>query len=239
MKRLAAVLLLAGLSHAPIRANDPVLLPTTPQIPSPHTDANRRVAPDSGGGRFLIRIRADSYEGSAMPLPTGYSYPALGGCPSGNCEHAEQRSCWQKFKAWACFQPTTRDALPKLRPHPYVGPITGTFTCGSVGAPGCAVGAPTPTGCATGCAAEGMGRFGFLPARSCKGQCVPPADDAIPGYRFANSRTLPTGNFAPSQFGSDVPSGEYPAYKPAGQPSGAGVRPAAGTDPVKRPFTRP
>jgi hypothetical protein len=137
--------------------------------------------------------------------------PDCGTCTTG---HA-LGSCYERFKQWMCFQPTTRNALPKLNPHPYVGPITGTFPCTSRG--GCGTGG----GCAadSSCPPGMVGRGGLMPGRGCKGGCVPPADDAIAGYRFApvESPTIAPGHLPqPAAYTTYKPAGSV--AKPAGRP---------------------
>ncbi|MBA4063406.1 MAG: hypothetical protein C0501_06775 [Isosphaera sp.] len=186
MRRLAAVLLLAG-STTPAGAADwgaewrPY--PTTPQVPPPVADASGAVVP--AAGRLYPRDRP----GPAGVMPAGAAVPTAvaPAVPCAPCAapagHAPKRSCLDRLAGWLCFRPTTGDALPRLNPHPYVGPVTGTFACSSAGGPaGCAD--------AAGCGSGVFARMG-LTDRGCKGKCVPPADDAFPGYRFAATGAAP------------------------------------------------
>jgi hypothetical protein len=280
MKRLATILLLAALSQGLAWSADlyprpmPPLptLPTTPRVPAPTLDAGGGVVQASGSSRLLppLRVRTGVSAAPAeqsMPLPTGYSlsggnaampphagYPATG-CAGGNCAGPDcgtaSRSTLSRLKAWLCFQPTTGDALPKLRPQPYIGKVLGTFRCSSAGcggayggAAGCGnavagggIGARGGAGGNEACGAAGAGgvpggRFGsLLSGRGCRGGgCVPPADDAIPGYRFSTAPQPTTG------YGPVAPSTGYLSYKPA-QPAAVNTQPPA--DPLARPFTRP
>lgn len=257
MTRLATLLLLAGLAPAAIVAADlsgpSAPLPTSPRVPLPELDQTGGVVPASGVLRVVVPVRERagylvrpaSAEVVGQPLPTGYgtagvpcSGPDCGVACGSSCGGAS-RSCLAKLKAWLCFQPTTGDALPKCRPTPYIGPVVGTFSCTSAGGCGGAGGCG-PAGCGV-AAGDGAGRTGLagrfgpllplMPGRGCKGECVPPADDAVAGYRFA-----PTQN--PAAFGHAQPV-VHTSYKPARPPEGpySGVKPAA--DPLSRPFTRP
>jgi hypothetical protein len=251
MKRLAAFLLLAGLSQTPARAADPAPgapIPTSPQVPVPALDRNGEVIRTSGlrvamPPRDPVRYAGDAAPQSApaapLPAPTGMQVPlgfapaAPGAADCGTCatgRHA-RGSCYERFRQWLCFQPTTRDALPKLNPHPYVGPITGTFFCTS-GA-GCGTGGGA--GCPTGACPPGLvGRGGVMPGRGCNGGCVPPADDAIAGYRFApvESSAVAPGRLAqPAAHTTYKPTA--PSAKPAPAPRTAPAPAAAA--PVRLP----
>jgi hypothetical protein len=224
MRRLAAVLLLAGLAPPAPAADWSARwrpFPTTPQVPAPAADPSGAVVPAAGRlyPRDAPRDRAVVPAGSPLPapvpapapipvpLPTGFT-PAPAPAPAAGCATPagadRKRSCLDRLGAWLCFRPTAGDALPLLNPHPYVGPVTGTFVCSSVGC--------GPGGCAAdaGCGTGLLGKLG-LTDRGCKGgKCVPPADDAFPGYRFAATTTPP-------------PPPVYPA--PAVRPAGGAARP--------------
>ena len=230
MKRLVAIVLLAGLASGPTaRAADPAArlpAPTAPSVPAPVLEKGGAVLPAAGVSRVVPPIRERVANpltrplGASMPLPTGYQAPVAaaapaGACPTGDCGAADcgpakaRGACLARFKAWLCFRPTTGDALPKFNPHPYVGPITGTFGCTSAAgcaggncgtANGCAAGA----GCATGGCRKGLGgMFGGLFGG--RGGCVPPGDDAFPGYHFATDRGAAAA----------VPPAASTSYKPA------------------------
>ncbi len=249
MNRLAWVLVFAVSS--PVRAGEPVVIPTTPQVPPPPPlkSGDTRIL---GAGRALLRAGSVDPDSTALalPLPTGYA-PVGAGCAADDGGPGG-RSAWQKFKQWLCYQPTTGDALPRFRPHPYVGPVAGTFPCKAeanravevVGSGTCENGAGGTLG---------KGRFGpgLMPARGCKGPCVPPSEEAFPGYHFAQAENPAVvaggpgpvaGPAVPGVVPYSVPyPGPHPTYKPlapaptdrAGQPGTSPV------EPVKRPFTRP
>jgi hypothetical protein len=232
MKRLVAIVLLAALTPAPAALADhqpgtPV--PTAPSVPAPVLEKGGMVIPAGGVARVhppvreRVAVARTATAAPTMPLPTGYAPPAApaagcapGGCAPADCGPARTRgACLDRFKAWLCFQPTAGCALPKLQPHPYVGPITGVYYCNSAG--GCATGA---SGCPAG---DGCGgRLGGLFGRGCRGgQCVPPSDDAFPGYHFAGNR-LPVGPAAAAPVAPPpaVPLG-FVGHKPAGRPAPA------------------
>ena len=113
------------------------------------------------------------------------------------------------IKSWLCFRPTTAHALPWLRPHPYVGPITGQFHCSPTACPQCE-GAPA---CAAG---TGCGK-GLGGGRGCRnGDCVPPAEGSFPGYKFAQP-------IAPAVSGRAAPTTTSTSYKPSVPPTGGAV----------------
>jgi hypothetical protein len=243
MKRIAALLLLAVWPGSPAQGADPAL-PTIPRIPPPVVYEEAPVVAASGqADRILAPIR----ERTGLTLagnfaPASYAPADCNSCPA----PTTARECgtsviagspikaWlhsaatvpcgtpvcpgSPIKAWLCFRPTTGHALPWLNPHPYVGPIAGTFPCHPVA--GCG-----PNGCAPAgkpaCATPGCPpRLGIgLPGRGCNGNgngiCVPPSEGAFPGYRFATPETPAiTGKAA---YG--VPSVST-SYKPAVLPTG-------------------
>ncbi|MCE9564844.1 MAG: hypothetical protein K8U57_22650 [Planctomycetes bacterium] len=227
---------------------------------------------------------------AAMPLPTGfklvggelpgpYSGPvvapaapaamsgpyagptASGCCPTCGANPRESGGIFTgRLRSWMFYQPTTRDALPRCQPLPYVGPIIafrcdGGAGCGAGGyGGGCGTGNCATGNCATGnCAGAGpglAGRFGGGD-RGCKSGCVPPSDDVFPGYRFATGPSPMAGvgpyqtvnsstsykPAAPAPAAPPVADGSAKYYKPMYTPD-SGVRPASG-DVLARPFTRP
>lgn len=243
MKRLAAVGLL-WIGAGPGVAGEPPMLPTAPQIPPPVLTADRSA---SEGGRGLLRLIAAPIEVQGLPLPSGYGI-TLGPSGGAGCSQVApgcgigERPVWQRLRAWLGFRPESGDALPKLRPHPYVGPVVGIFPCqpggqsglGGAGGAECADGRCDPS--------VGGGRFGLgrLPARGTRGGCVPPTDDAFPGYRFATPEHAAVLGRVPvlvGPFALPVVSGPAAAQSPGGA---SGLRPAgAAGEPVKRPFVRP
>lgn len=174
---------------------------------------------------------------AAAPVYTGGECPTCG--RSGSCDSGGLFS--GRFRSWLLFQPTTRDALPRFQPLPYIGPVLawrcdgncppgsywgGCNMPGHCGVPGGAGCGGATGGCATGAcggaraavagAANGLGGrtgFGLGLGGACKSGCTPPADDAIAGYRFANGT---------QQVGGSVPV-EGPvtstSYKPAAAPA--------------------
>jgi hypothetical protein len=303
MKRLAALILAAVWLGPTARAADPTFVPTSPQVPLPRLD-NGSVLPASGttgfGDRVLVPLRervalaiAPSLAAKAgaqavasgMPLPTGYAPGgcATGECANGGCGGRQSRGCPERFKAWLCFCPTAGDALPKLRPAPYVGPITGTFPChsgGCCGGNGYPAAGPYPpraaygtagvgmgaggagydsgignggiglgrgngvgsgNGCgntnAGGCAADGKGKAGHgglglgLLGHGCKGECVPPPENPLPGYHFA----LPESPIVTGRPPSPVSTSMSTSYK-VSEPPAATI--PANTDPLARPLMK-
>jgi hypothetical protein len=237
MKRLAAIVLLAALTPpvaaiaSDLQPGSPV--PTSPSVPAPVLDKGGMVIPAGGIARVQppVRERVAATRTAAMPLPTGYQPPAPavapappvapavscapGGCAPADCGSAKpRRPCLDRFKAWLCFQPTTGDALPKLQPNPYVGPITGVYSCTSANGYGCANGSCAPAGaCPT--TDNCGGRLGGLFGRGGRGGCVPPPDDAFPGYHFATHRPPVAASVTPPP---TVPLG-FVGHKPASRPT--------------------
>ena len=245
MKRFAVVLLLAGLSQgSPSSSAEPrpdtfQAIPTAPQIPTPLLE-NGTVSPGSDSPRLSLQGRIRNTLGFAnadaapatLPLPTGYAPAPSGGCaspgcgPSG-CGSSAKRSFAEHFKAWLCFYPSPGPKLPLFNPHPYVGPITGFYPCSPCTGAGC-----YSDGCAGGEPGRNgpIGRVGpLLSPRGCKGNCVPPASDAIPGYRFAEPSSPPATT--PMMTPPATPA-SYTTYKPMTQPTPA-------NDPLSRPLTKP
>lgn len=212
--------------------------------------------------------------GAALPLPTGYrmtgsqtTYAATGNtAPAYDafdpasvgpfCGYSNRgsscggfgnrdRNLLDRFTGWLCYHPSAGDALPKLRPHPYVGPVIA-FRCDSAGAcgnsgcgPGGAACAQAPTvrpGKHLNAALNApcrplLGSEDCGPAGCRSNRCVPPSDDAFPGYKFASVPNQGT------MFGQPQTSPAYTTYKPAEQLPQQ-VVPASG-DAMARPFTRP
>lgn len=268
MKRLVTLLLVAGLTLPFARAIDPRVvvvpatpLPTSPQVPPPVIQQAGGILPASKASR----LAAPAPERSAyvpnpsspargeMPLPTGFtlvnngtaSGPAC--APAGDCAPCDgkSRSCLSRLKDWACFHGTSGGVLPVLRPQPYIGPVVGIFPCTSAAGCGYANGNGCgPAGCAAGgaCAADGQqqtGRGGLLASlRGNRGQCISPADDAIPGYRFAAGQQSP-----PAAVGVYAQPAAQTVYKPAGTAlfPELSAKPPASTPPaaVATPATNP
>jgi len=207
---------------------------------------------------------------AAMPLPTGYmpsGYAGSGPCPMcGAGPRVSGGLLNGRLCAWACYQPTTRGALPIFQPRPYVGPIIafrcdGSAGCGMSGNCGGGYGAATAsgsehTGKQLGCEATNRTRLlgGDRAAETCrKGGCIPPDDSAFPGYKFAGGGyptlwTGPTSAQTPVTTTSLKPEAKQPVarasleaptkfYKPV-YASEANVQPASGNV-LSQPFTRP
>ncbi|MBA4189980.1 MAG: hypothetical protein C0467_18500 [Planctomycetaceae bacterium] len=248
---------------------------TTPQVAAPQVAAPIRQTDYTPAAVYSGTPGTTGYSASTvfapgtvpLPPPTGLrvvsgDYPGWcsSGCSSGLCD--SDRMFGSRLLAWAFYQPTTRGALPILKPLPYVGPILA-FRCdspngcsgsygGGCGTSGCSTGA-----CATGGNSAGTGtglaaRFGLgTSGRACKTGCVSPSDNVFTGYRFAN-------NSVPSQSASVVQGGvTHTSYKPVAEPvpptamtpppskyykpiyaTDPMVQPASG-DVLTRPFTRP
>jgi hypothetical protein len=233
MKRFAVVLLLAGLSQsspsssAAPRPDTPQVIPTSPQIPSPYADNG---SPGADAPRLSLATRIKNSLGlttsdaapATLPLPTGYAQASVGGCAAPGCGapgcgSAQKRSFAEHFKAWLCFYPSPGPKLPLLNPHPYVGPITGIYSC----SPSCGAGCCPADGCASGsCAGNApgrngpLGRMGPLLPQGCKSGCVPPANDAIPGYRFAD----PSAPAVSPPMMPPPTQASYTTYKPITKP---------------------
>ncbi|VTT99982.1 unnamed protein product [Gemmataceae bacterium] len=157
---------------------------------------------------------------AAAPVYTGGECPSCG--RSGSCDSGGMFS--GRLRSWFLFQPTTRNALPRLQPTPYTGPVLawrcdgncppgsywgGCNTPGHCSGAGCGAAG----GCATGTCASGTcggaraavagatcglgGRLGLGLGGSCKTGCTPADDDAIAGHRFANGGTQPVWGTAP------------------------------------------
>jgi hypothetical protein len=226
-----SILPVSGLSDrvlAPIRERTGAVAPGTPlfsrtaaRAPADTPPAEPPAGPPCAGS-------ACGAPGCGTPLFSGTPLlSGLGGIGHGGGGPCGAPLCpGTPLKSWLCFRPTTGKALPKLNPHPYVGPVTGIFPCTScagygVGCagPGCAgpgcVGADDP-------ARSRLG-LGLTGRAGCKGgTCVPPAEDAFPGYRFATpeSPAVPGHAAVSGRVGST-------SYKPAEPPGGLGPVPSS------------
>jgi hypothetical protein len=143
------------------------------------------------------------------------------------------------IKAWLCFRPTTGHALPWLRPHPYVGPVTGQFGCSSNGGPTCEPAAACGANGGCGKGFGGIGGHGGLGLvgrgyRNGNGTCVTPADESFAGYRFA-APLAP--NLAPRANGTSNST----SYKPGMLVDGGADIPRQPTvlESIKRTFSKP
>jgi hypothetical protein len=151
MKRKILAAALAGLvACGAVVSQDGRLAPTAPIVPAPVMSNGGVRAPATGNwGSGSVRpfaannwsplrspVAPAAAEVPPVPAHSGYAVPPLAGAACGptSCGPAK-RSCWEKFKAWACFAPSKTE-LPKLQPAPYVTPLQGMFYCA------------TPAGCA-------------------------------------------------------------------------------------------
>lgn len=155
MKRKLLAAALAGLAVCgAVVSQDGRLAPTAPIVPPPVLSNGSVRAPAAGNwggnGRVFATnnwsplrspVAPASAEVPPVPAHSGYAVsqpPTHGGACAPSCSPAScgrDRSCWDKFKAWAGFAPCKTD-LPRLQPTPYVTPLQGMFTC------------TTPAGCA-------------------------------------------------------------------------------------------
>jgi hypothetical protein len=190
MKRITAWMLLVVLGHGSASAAEPSP-PTVPQVPAPVLNPESRVVPAAGRVLGNLRERIGMSAPVSRVIEPAEPIEAPSMAPSPGCDHcmSESRAGGDSIiqgspiKRWLCFRPTTGHELPWLRPNPYIGPITGQFRCSSAGCVSCG----GPAGCGAGCA-KGDGRMGGLGrgGRGCaNGTCIPPADDAFAGYKFA------------------------------------------------------
>jgi hypothetical protein len=236
MRWIAASLLLVTFLPRSGRAGEPAILPTVPQVPAPslhHESA--AVHPASASGRVLGSLRsriglAFPDEGNE-PIDSAPSLPAtesVGCAPGTSC--GGSIIAGSPIKRWLCYRPTTGHELPWLRPHPYVGPITGQLRCSAGACPSCA---ETPVctggpGCGKGLGGRILGRGGCQ-----DGTCVNPADGSFPGYRFAS----PESPVVPTRGAPIVQSTSYkPTVSPTGitTPASSAQRTSSASEPVKR-----
>lgn len=156
MKRKLWAAAVAGLvACGAVVSQDGRLAPTVPIVPPPvltdggvrapaagHWGGNGRVFGPNNWSPLRSPVAPAAAEVPPVPHHSGYAVPqppahggACGptGCAPASC--GRDRSCWEKFKAWAGFAPSKTE-LPKLRPVPYVTPLQGAFSCA------------TPAGCA-------------------------------------------------------------------------------------------
>ena len=250
MKRIAVWMLLAALHSTSAHAAEPAALPTTPQVPAPTLGSGSRVQPLAGpSGRVLGALRERI--GLARPAPEAVQ--AAGAtehidAPAAAAPIPEPAACapcdrcggsiipGSPIKRWFCYRPTTGHELPWLRPHPYVGPITGQFPCSSAGCAPCTAGQPgcDPAAGECGRGILGGGRLG----RGCRdGTCAPTPDEAFGGYRFAvpeNRHVVPR----------TAPPAATTSYKPTVTPTGLTTPAATPRQPtilesIKRTFSSP
>jgi hypothetical protein len=241
MKRIVAALFVAAAWPCDATAADPDPLPTSPQVLAPTAARDGYVVPTGGAagrvfgplrGRLGLAQHVDSDQAAPTPVPVEQAVGAAP-CAAGGRACGGSIVAGSPIKEWLFFRPTTGHELPWLRPHPYVGPVTGQFPCSPTACPSCA-GAPAyapRSACAHG--------LGGLAGRGCRnGDCVPPADDAFAGYKFA-------APIAPSVSGRGFAPGAVTStsYKPTVSPTGVApqVAPKTGTvlDSFKRTFSKP
>ena len=235
MKRIVVAMIMAAAWPSGVRSADAPRVPTSPQVPAPATVQEVTGDRTSGvPGRSLGPLRdrmslVHSVSDGAAPSGPAWIEPSIEAAPCGVQGCSESVVAGSPIKSWLCFRPTTAHSLPWLRPHPYVGPITGQFHCSPAACPQC-VGTPA---CAPGTA---CGR-GLIGGRGCRdGTCVPPPDGAFAGYRFA-------APIAPAVAGRTGAPTTTTSYKPGIAPTGISTQAPPRTDTVlnsfKRTFSKP
>ncbi|WP_439624426.1 hypothetical protein [Gemmata sp.] len=169
----------------------------------------------------------------ALPVYTGGECPTCG--RSGSCDSGGMFS--GRLRSWLLFQPTTRNALPLLRPTPYIGPVLA-WRCDGNCPPGSYWGGcNTPghcSGVAGGCATGGCATGGCATGGCATGTCGG-ARAAVAGA--ANGLGGRTG-FGLGLGGSCKTGCTPPADDAiAGHRFASGTQPAWGTAPVAGPVT--
>ena len=229
MKRIVVALIVAVVWPAGARPADLPRLPTTPQVPAPSSVSG---APVRTAGPTRERI---SLIDSAIPVETpsapAWIEPSMEALPC----NVPGSSCGgsvihgSPIKSWLFYRPTTAHALPWLRPHPYVGPITGQFHCLPAATPQCAA-APA---CAPGTA---CGR-GLIGGRGCRdGTCVPPPDGVFEGYKFA----APLSPAVAGRTSATITSTSYkPGVAPTGISAPGEARSGTVLSSLKKSFSKP
>jgi len=166
MKRKLWAAAVAGLvACGAVVSQDGRLAPTVPIVPPPvltdggvrapaagHWGGNGRVFAPNNWSPLRSPVAPAAAEVPPVPHHSGYAVPqppahggACGptGCAPASC--GRDRSCWEKFKAWAGFAPSKTE-LPKLRPVPYATPLQGAFYCATpAGCAPCGTGHAVPT----------------------------------------------------------------------------------------------
>lgn len=240
MRRVILALLVAAVFPCDARTADAPRVPTSPQVQAPGTvqeatgvrtagAANRVLGPLRDRLSLVHLINeVDSSSSAAWIAPTIEEAPCV--APGRQCGGSVVAG--SPIKSWLFYRPSTAHALPWLRPHPYVGPVTGQFLCSPAACPQC-TGTPA---CAPGTAcARGAG---VGAGRGCRnGDCIPPADEVFNGYKFAQP-------IAPGVMGrSAAPTTTSTSYKQGVPPSGtsASTAPKTGTvlESLKRNFSKP
>jgi len=190
MRKLVTLILLTGISAAastavkadwgvPVPQTQAQVAPTTPQVPVPQGEA----------------AKAPTVPAQAPPCQSGCNDPTKG---SGT-----KKNFAQKFFAWVTYRPSSGDALPILKVHPYIGQYAGTFLCTSGPGSACggncnSAGGRKPGSCAAVAPAQanpvevkGNVDLGVIspipqqgqgyPARGCQGGSVQLSDPRFPG----------------------------------------------------------
>jgi len=230
MKRIVVALIVAAVLPAGARPADLPRLPTSPQVPAPSSAPGSISARSVGQARERISL-VDSANPSETPSAPAWIEPSMEAL---TC-HAPGQSCGgsvihgSPIKSWLFYRPTTAHALPWLRPHPYVGPITGQYHCLTKACPPCE-GAPA---CAPGTAC-GKGLIG---GRGCRdGTCVPPPDGVFAGYKFA----APLSPAVTGRTGAAVTSTSYkPGVEPTGVSTPSAERTGTVLNSLRKSFSKP
>ncbi|MCS7022493.1 MAG: hypothetical protein NZU63_11775 [Gemmataceae bacterium] len=121
-----------------IYGSEPQLIPTSPQVPPAAlirpADSARSLAVVGGQKIHLPRTERRLTPTSATQSPSSKDAAWNTATPHLAAEEAPAVQSivpGSPIKRWLFFCPTTGKALPWLRPQPFVGPITGTFSCTS------------------------------------------------------------------------------------------------------------
>jgi hypothetical protein len=234
MKRIVVAMIIAAAWPSGVQSADAPRLPTSPQVPAPSSVQETTDARTAGAaGRVLGPLRdrmsfVHPVNDVGSPSAPAWIEPSIEAPPCGVHGCGESVIAGSPIKSWLCFRPTTAHSLPWLRPHPYVGPVTGQFHCSPAASPQC-VGAPA---CAPGTA---CGR-GLIGGRGCRdGTCVPPPDGVFGGYKFA-------APIAPGVAGRTSAPTTTTSYKPGVAPTGIPMQTTPRTDTVlgslKRSFSK-
>src|SRR5262245_21314856 len=142
MRRVILALLVAAVFPCDARAADVPRIPTSPQVPAPGTVQEATGVRTAGtANRMLAPLRdrlspvhpINEVDSSPWIAPTIEEAPCA--APGRHCGGSVVAG--SPIKSWLCFRPSTAHALPWLRPHPYVGPITGQFLCSPAACPQC------------------------------------------------------------------------------------------------------
>jgi hypothetical protein len=241
MKRIVVALIVAAVWPSGARSADTPRLPTNPQVPAPSAAQEATgVRTASAAGRVLGPLRdrmslVHPVNEVGSPSAPAWIEPSLEAapCAAPGSDCGGSVVAGSPIKSWLFYRPSTGHELPWLRPHPYVGPITGQFHCSPTACPAC-VGAPA---CAPGSACgRGIG-VGLGVGRGCRnGDCIPPADGTFTGYKFA----APISPGVTGRAGAPTTSTSYkPGVAPTGTSTPSATRNGTVVESFKRSFSKP